>query len=343
MKLNSLEAGRGIAAFSVVLFHLNAAAYWKHLPTFAFLEVFIHGVDFFFVISGFIIFYVHRGDIGRPQAAHAFAAKRFIRLYPILWLVVLATAALYTVGHKAFDVRQIPTSLLLYPSLLGPIPDVVWTLRHELMFYLAFLVLILHRRAGIALFAGWTLAVLVQMGLVLAGRPVGGIAAFFLSSYEIDFLLGAAVAWNAARIRPGAGLLAAGVVLVAGALWLGERWGIGRSSLADYTSFGATWWVVVLGLCFAVLLAGMLAIETKVRVPGWLSALGASSYALYLVHVPIEQAIVGFAARHPPALVLMVVVPVAAGLALHYGFERPVSRWLRARLLPARRVPVLVG
>ncbi len=72
MKLQSIEAARGIAALLVVEFHgeraLALPQYVGHMPLGG-VTGFMHtGVDFFFVLSGYIIFAVHRADIGRPAA-----------------------------------------------------------------------------------------------------------------------------------------------------------------------------------------------------------------------------------------------------------------------------------
>lgn len=65
----SLQAGRGIAAMLVVLFHLGGAfAAEKYFGIAAFSIPFKFGsagVELFFVLSGFIIFSAHRDDIGQ--------------------------------------------------------------------------------------------------------------------------------------------------------------------------------------------------------------------------------------------------------------------------------------
>jgi peptidoglycan/LPS O-acetylase OafA/YrhL len=338
MRLNCLEAARGLAAFAVVLFHMNgSASFHAELPFFPSLATAIHGVDFFFVLSGFIIYHVHRHDIGRPLAAWDFVAKRCIRLFPILWLIVLGTIALFAFAGRSISGFQVLTSLLLTPSQLEPLPDTVWTLRHEFIFYVAFVVLILDRRVGLALFAGWTAAVLAQLFFALSGRPIGGLASFFLSSYEIDFVLGAAVAAVGLPARGGRSILAGALTVTAALLWLGERLGMERLALNDYTSLAATAWVVALGIAFALVVLGLLGIERQTRVPRWLIGLGACSYELYLVHVPVQMVLmrIGLALHWPAPAILAVVAlgPIPVALLLHRHFERPVSRWLRTRLL----------
>jgi peptidoglycan/LPS O-acetylase OafA/YrhL len=82
IRLQNLQALRGVAIVTVVLFHL---ADWELKmglnPTYLFLRPFAYfgfsGVDLFFVISGFIISWVHYDRIGQPAAVRDYAFKRF--------------------------------------------------------------------------------------------------------------------------------------------------------------------------------------------------------------------------------------------------------------------------
>lgn len=104
-----------------------------------------------------------------------------------------------------------------------PLPDVVWTLRHEVLFYISFVVLVLNRRLGIALYALWTVAVLVQLLLAAIGKPIQGLPSFFLSTYELDFVLGGAIAIVAPKIRAATWPILVALVAVIGALAIGLR------------------------------------------------------------------------------------------------------------------------
>ena len=71
--LNFLNVDRGIAAVSVVIFHMLQ---FQMRPGFDFRvdynRFLFMGIDFFFVLSGFIIFYAHREDLapyGRKDVA----------------------------------------------------------------------------------------------------------------------------------------------------------------------------------------------------------------------------------------------------------------------------------
>jgi exopolysaccharide production protein ExoZ len=343
-KLQSIEAARGLAALSVVAFHSNSAAAIFGGPRFEPFSSGEHGVDFFFVLSGFIIFFVHAADIGRPDQARDYALKRAIRVLPLLWLVVLSFVLIHNLaGAATFSLGQVASSLFLYPSLEIPTPQVVWTLRHEALFYVMFLSFIFSRRLGLWVFGIWTLAALIQLGLSAAGRPVCGVASFFLSSYELDFVLGGLIAtahrkWT---FPTSAWPLLAALAAMVGVLACEEAFGIGRNGLTDYVSLAATAWTLVLGLVFAAVLHGVLCLGPDLKVPRLLTLLGAASYAIYLIHTPVNSATQSLVAHLPHPFkalglghVAVIVIGVAAGIATHILVERKITLALRKSLLP---------
>ena len=344
-KLRTVEVGRGVAACSVVAFHANGAAKIVGLSSTPWAGPLQNGVDFFFVLSGFIIFYVHRQDIGRAELAGEYLWKRFVRLFPLLWFVACGWMVLRTLLAEPPSLNQIGTSLLLYPSVEKPIPAVVWTLRHELLFYLAFCVAIVNRWAGISLFAIWIAAVLAQMVLIANGTPLLGVPSLLLSSFVIDFVLGAGVALLADRwlVRSWVPLIVGAVLVIAfGALSV--AYDFDRLGVLDYTSIN-TLLLPVNGLAFAILLYGMLCIEDMVEVPEWAMLLGAASYAIYLVHVPANSISQWGAAKLGEGFghAVIFLVGVGAGVIVHLLIERRITRYLRARSPFASRLKALEG
>jgi len=88
--IHLLQVYRGCAAMLVVLFHASARIKKLYgVERHAFLDFFDFGdagVQFFFVLSGFIIYHIHRNDIGRVGD---YLIKRVIRIYPIYIFVTL--------------------------------------------------------------------------------------------------------------------------------------------------------------------------------------------------------------------------------------------------------------
>lgn len=342
-KLETVEAARGIAALAVVVFHTNAAALFIGHDFFAPFSAGEHGVDFFFVLSGFIIFFAHGDEIGDRRRARDYVVKRFIRLFPILWIVAGSGLLAKAMIGEPVSLSVAGTSLFLYPSLERPYPLVLWTLRHELLFYLAFLVLIISRKAGAMLFGVWTAACLVQLGAVASGHPIEGVAAFLASSYHLDFIMGAALAaahnrWNfSASPVP----LLVGIALVVTWVVIEQTAPFHRHDVVDYLSLPAVLGTLCMGTAFTIVLHGLLRIEPIVKVPKVLIDLGSASYAIYLIHTPLNSLSQRLAVFLPSGLshLFIAAIGVAGGVALHRWGERPLSeslrrRWLRPRIAP---------
>jgi exopolysaccharide production protein ExoZ len=346
-KLGTLEATRGMAAAAVVLDHADAAVR-NGLGASAHLELLEYGkygVDYFFVLSGFVIVWAHYEDIGR-RATCNYALKRFIRLYPVAWMVVGTWLLIrFFWAGRIEPIEKIVTSLFFFPSLIDPIPTAVWTLRHELLFYLMFSMLLLSRRAGAFLLAAWILGCLTHTILALTGRPFTGILAFLFSTYHFDFLIGGVLAlihkrrqFRASKVPISFALLLLFIIF-----YFTWAFSIHRMWLNDYESFAATAWTLIFGLTFGLLLHGVVVLEGIWNPSRFYLALGASSYFLYLIHDPlisVGQRIVFIApgVLNMPGLAssIFLVVCVTTSLAGHFYIEAPMNSHLRAILLPAK-------
>ncbi len=93
------------------------------------------GVDLFFAISGFIILFVHGGDIGRPGRFARYAGRRLTRILPAYWVALAVTIGLGVAGSHGFPaVFEVVWSALLLPSDHTPLLGIAWTLQHEIVF-----------------------------------------------------------------------------------------------------------------------------------------------------------------------------------------------------------------
>ena len=83
MRINKLDGLRGFCSIMVLLFHYP----YEYLPDFLYNSFFIRQswsfVDFFFVLSGFVISYNY-SNIYSKRSFFSFIVKRIIRLYPLL-------------------------------------------------------------------------------------------------------------------------------------------------------------------------------------------------------------------------------------------------------------------
>jgi peptidoglycan/LPS O-acetylase OafA/YrhL len=156
--LTTLTPLRGIAALLVALFHCNIF-YWQFLPPVhtQFLDLSWLWVDFFFILSGFIMSYAYGRNFRdgvRKKDFKKYIGARFARVYPLhfittCWAFVCAILILpHAVSPDAvfvslFDRKAIFSCLLLIQSLhLGyfsaPLNNPSWSLSTEWWAYMIF-------------------------------------------------------------------------------------------------------------------------------------------------------------------------------------------------------------
>ena len=145
-RLDTVQAARGVAAMAVVLSHagivLGSATALGYVPLHGVFRAGHAGVDFFFVLSGFIIALVHHRDIGQPHSLPVYLWKRVTRIYPIYWVALGVLALLIAFGFvrdvdpvvAGTDIGQLLVTLLLLPQHRSPLLGVSWTLQHEMLF-----------------------------------------------------------------------------------------------------------------------------------------------------------------------------------------------------------------
>lgn len=326
-QLASLQAIRAIAALLVLGHHASDRVTNSH----TLLNYGATGVDLFFVLSGFVIFYAHREDIGTREIFRfvRYAWRRFVRIYPTyIVITLLFLPAIVYENPKLFEWPALVTSLFITGSddrlfLL----QVAWTLVHEVHFYIAFgICILLPPAAAVILF-------LVLSGLALCGAELPVISQFLpTSSIDFEFTLGIIAAvlhlkrpWPAViRI---VSLLLGGVCFVLFAtnsivfpMPIDEHWPLGLS--AAFIVFGAA------GLPFHNRLA---------------ERIGNASYIIYLIHVPALMVFTALmwkaglkSAPEPgpiyaliPAIALASCAIVAISIMLHEHIESPFLDWAK--------------
>ncbi len=140
-RLRGLDAARGLAALSVVLYHFTTI-YQTHFgpyappPLFSFINGHF-GVELFFCISGFVIL----GTIERTANLRRFAVARFARIYPAFFVCALITLGTLQVAnlHLApLNAKAIAINATMLASLNGTdlIDPSYWTLSYEVIFYI---------------------------------------------------------------------------------------------------------------------------------------------------------------------------------------------------------------
>lgn len=267
--LPSIQGLRGMAALSVLIVHLYdmplLAGFLPRVPAWfhGTINMGGHGVELFFMISGFLI----PASLVRHASVSKFFYDRALRILPVfvvLHLVLFVAGPI--VGYKFFRDIDVASYLGIFLANLLFLPDVLglpigqqnaWTLTYEWAFYIWFaatFVAVAKRRSRL---------VVVLAAIGLAGVLFRPIAAFFavgmlFSAVPIRF-----------RLAGGAGLLAA--TICAFAMYV----------CIEYVH-------PFVGLLPGLLLFGMV-LGPGSGVAAWLSGatpqfLGKISYSLYLAH-----------------------------------------------------------
>jgi len=359
-EISVLQYGRGIAALLVCLFH-NYGLIDKYFGSMAWGKIFHaghSGVEFFFILSGFIIFHAHRQDVGNPQSVKTFLYKRAIRILPMFWLVAIPLGLLFLLTPVFGIDRELTGGKLLTDLLLIPREGVLtlppaWTLQHEMVFYFIFTLMIASRAVGIIAIGLWqAVCVLVLVfplhdpdyllpinkliGVHNLGFGVGiGIAVFFASPVFMAVRL---IVFTAGA------LATAGLV----GMFVGE-WMIGPNLFG-----GGAALVLIYFALYAPIILALLSIRQRKRriLDATLGVLGSSSYALYLTHEPVASImakVCSLSVLQPvmgPATAYIggVLACLVTAIAVHFFFEQRVIDWLKHSLITRRRLrPVLAG
>jgi len=182
--LHHLTGIRGLAAFIVVFYHIEAyiAPYLdSHI-----LSIVQHGylaVDFFFILSGFVIAfnYYDRLKVVNKSKVYNFYLKRVARIYPLHLLFILAYLSIpvaYTISGKILDPEEQKFakegfffSLFLMQSwggldtLTWNIPS--WSISTEMMAYLLFPLMVFILNFICKRFKSWGSCIALVMSCLL--------------------------------------------------------------------------------------------------------------------------------------------------------------------------------
>jgi exopolysaccharide production protein ExoZ len=333
---------RFFAALAVVAFHaLGAPPKGFEVPestlTFA-LSYGGRGVDLFFVISGFVIFYATHSSKLTPAE---FLRRRIERIAPLYFIVIFTVTMLAITLPATFGTpdwytpRHIIKSLAFIAFTDGDMPVVYvgWSLEYEMYFYLAVALLMALTRNV------WRNIVVMFSAVAILGQiPGAGAAlgnyAFFADPMILEFVLGVIVGWVFVNGR------------ICWPMPLAAACAIAAVLVTDPTSR-----VIVSGVPAACLVAAAAWASRRRIDPSWpertLARLGDASYSIYLAQVQTVSlasiAVAGLFPAIPPLLLMMVTssIVVALGLALNILVERPLLRLCRRIGVPRPTATIL--
>lgn len=336
--VQTIQFLRFVAAGMVLLAHVSFFVHHRVDQAVPVVSVLAQGVALFFVISGFIMTVTANPNVGQPGFVRYFVLSRLIRIVPLYWainaaklvgfiLVPSLIAANPTVSNVLFSLLFLPAKNA--DGKIEAFYGVGWSLNFEMAFY--------------ALFA---------FALLVGRRPTGPVIAFLLTATVLSFFKTDDWPTAAYLLRPGLLNFVWGILI--GEWYLSGRKlpvtvslgliAVGTAVL--FVSAPGLETIVATSLHMGMIVLGFVALEDRIghTIPKLLTFLGDASYSLYLTHPMLGVLAVVVLHRLAPWIpssalfFIVVVLCLLFSTASFVWFERPVTRWLRKRLVNPGRL-----
>ena len=338
--LHSVQIYRAVAVLLVVLFHGSAFILSRYLlaPLGNLFQTGFFGVFLFFVISGFIILMAHYRDLGRPDRVWYYLARRFVRIYPFFWGVLMIWGG-WRVFNGSIGLNEFAANALLFEGMPDLIIPVSWTLRYEIIFYALFAAAILNKTLGLLVLAGW-------LGLQWVGHPIE--LNWLIYPLNYLFMLGLLAAMLCLRFRSleenvsdsvGWVSLVFGTIGFVAMMWAYANW---VGDVDAWPEHPLT--ILGFGVSSALLLLASVSGAINRMMGQWrlMALMGNASYSIYLTHAPFGKLAWNLLRPIKPLwqgapeawvanllLAWVAVVSVLAGILVHLKIEQPMLAYLR--------------
>jgi peptidoglycan/LPS O-acetylase OafA/YrhL len=335
------------------------------------------GVPLFFILSGFLLsrpFFLAMGRGDRLPSVRHYLWKRFLRVIPLYWLVVVVAMTFDPANHGlGWEVwaRNLTLTQLYFPTLLPQSLTQMWSLCTEVLFYLlmpAFAIVLARSRRH----SGLHLPTIWRRSLVVAALGVAWQAWFahipgshghylqWLPGWMPHFLVGMAFAATSASLtlRPrrhvldrmgsdlvGCWILATALFAIACTPVAGPRtlaMPLGWEAATKVVLYCLAGAFYCLPLMFGPELQGRVRTALAGRTAVWL---GDISYGVYAIHLFVMGVlfrvldITPFTGHFFTILVLDVAVTLAVSTLSWRYFESPILRFKNVRWMMRREPP----
>lgn len=359
-----LDGLRGVAAVLVIWYH-----FFEGFATSPTDQMMNHGylaVDFFFVLSGFVIGYAYDDRWRRGMTAGRFMLRRVIRLHPMVILAVLLGAVSYIIqGSVRWDGTPMPMSMLVLSLVLGlflipvipgtgadvrgngemfPLNGPSWSLFFEYIGSILYAI-VLHRLSSRAL-----RVVVVLSGIGLAACALGNMSGYYHTGMgwsladwgfvggfmrlSFSFSAGLLISrgFRPRRIRGTFWICAAAIALVMACPYVGGPEASLLNGIYD---------TVCTLLIFPLLVyIGACGTTTDAFSTRTCNFLGEISYPVYIIHYPVMYMFYAWVWAHgytfgevwPVCALLFPGIILLAWAALRL-YDTPVRRYLSRRLI----------
>ncbi|ESZ60436.1 acyltransferase [Mesorhizobium sp. L103C131B0] len=351
----NLDAIRGVAAISVMLYHFSPfLAAGKVLPS-SYLAV-----DLFFLLSGFVIAHAYDRKIENGMGVGTFVAIRLIRLYPLYLAGTLLGFFYLVVKNRLIPAEYMPiseigtmltTGMFFIPLVsdayhtIFPLNPASWSLFFELIVNIAYVaVFFLLTKRVLSTLIAVSLVLLVVVSIIAGTLDFGMTGSTIISGLPrvcFSFFLGVLLCRSMTRYQSGLGFLRRG-------WWIEAAIALTLVVFAIAPAGGArvAYDLACVVFVFPVLVVVGTIAPTAPRLSGLYGWLGRISYPIYIIHTPLLMIIAGAGkaaaidpfAHHPWfGIVMAVSVIVIADIATRL-YDEPLRRFLQRLMLRKRAV-----
>ncbi|AYM64404.1 acyltransferase [Agrobacterium fabrum] len=338
-----LDFYRFLAAIGVVLFHVNSIDFRaKSVVDVGSFAIF---VDFFFMLSGFVLFHNYKGLQLGVASYWAFLVRRLARIYPLhiaTMAVLVCISFTLSIPVGTVEYRDVVLNILLVQAwgltdrLTLNHPS--WSISAEFFCYLLFpFIVVIIRNVNIYVSAAIVLAVFYifsRAWLPLweqSGGMYGANYDFGMLRALPSFLLGCLIYKIYEQVKVSNALF----LYLGLATFLLAAWLMFRLSNPNH---------IMVFLAFSMLSTalGERSISYSSGVASCLSKAGDCSYAIYMIHGILFVTLFKFvwqALGEPiefllPYLIVTIISLTLMGYAVFRGFEKPARNFINSGLAP---------
>jgi exopolysaccharide production protein ExoZ len=142
-RYKSLDILRGLAAFSIMIYHFSiwsnqgkaftADSFWGRIG--------LYGVSIFYVLSGLTMYLVYQNKMTTIDSVKSFFTKRIFRIFPLYWLACLGSVLLLKTKADSWAIFWNFSGLFAFFNK-NSLTTGGWSIGNELVFYAFFPLLI---------------------------------------------------------------------------------------------------------------------------------------------------------------------------------------------------------
>jgi peptidoglycan/LPS O-acetylase OafA/YrhL len=327
-RVGILDPLRFVAAAFVMFYHYLPFIQTKiGSSAFDFFKYGYLGVNFFFMLSGFVIM-----ASAQNRSAIKFAVLRALRLYPAFIVCLLITiSVLYFLAQPLPSVTAVVLNGLLVNDYFGipNIDGVYWTLQAELKFYACIFLLIF--TGLIHQYKFWLSAWLfIAIAHHFTAQPF--FMGWFISPPYSFYFIGGIVAYLLFNNPKNGYALIVFVIALTFAIL--KSWGQIDGFMRAVEPLDRLVASAVTALFFVFFLF-LRNINKQFKYTKLMAILGGISYPLYLLHSRAGNATLGFLGDLTDATVALLITVLAVliiSFIVHYAIEKPLFRAVRQKV-----------